>query len=37
MKHDYARALRAYRMALDLNPKYTLAKAALRRIKAQFN
>jgi len=37
MKHDYTRALRAYRMALDLNPQYTLAKAALRRIKAQFN
>jgi tetratricopeptide (TPR) repeat protein len=37
MKREYARALRAYRMALDLNPKYTLAEAALRRLKAQFN
>ena len=37
MKHDYPRALQAYRTALDVNPRYTLAKTALRRIQARFN
>lgn len=37
LKHDYARALGAYKKALELDPKYSLAQAAIRRVKAQFN
>ncbi len=37
LKHDYQRALVAYKKALELNPKYLVAAAAIRRLKAQFN
>lgn len=37
LKHDYPRALAAYTQALELNPQYFLAAAAVRRLKAQFN
>lgn len=37
LKHDYPRALQAYEKALECNPKYWLAKAAIRRLRAQFN
>ncbi len=37
LKHDYQRALGAYEKALELNPRYLLARAAIRRLKAQFN
>ena len=37
LKHDYARALRAYEKPLELDPKYASAQAAIRRLKAMFN
>jgi tetratricopeptide (TPR) repeat protein len=37
LKHDYARAVEAYRKALELNPKYASAQVALHRVKARFN
>lgn len=37
LKHDYPRALRSYEKALDLNPKYVPAMAAVKRLKARFN
>ncbi len=37
LKHKYDCALRAYQKALELNPDYALAKAAIKRLKAQFN
>ncbi len=37
IKHDYHRALKAYRQAIALDPQYKLAHAAIRRLRAQFN
>lgn len=37
MKHKYREALSAYQKALELNPKYKLAQAAIRRLRARFN
>jgi tetratricopeptide (TPR) repeat protein len=36
-KRDYARAKACYRNALELDPKYTLAIAGIRRIQGTFN
>ena len=37
IKHDYSRALGAYKKALELDPKYSLAQVAVHRVQAQFN
>ena len=37
LKHDYSRALRAYKKALELDPKYSLAQQAICRLESQFN
>jgi len=37
MKHDYPRALSAYRKALELNPQHVPANTASRRLRSQLN
>ncbi len=37
LKNDHARALKAYQKALELNPRYVMARAAIRRLRARFN
>ncbi len=37
MKHGYREAFRAYRKALELDPQYTPARLAIRRLRARFN
>ena len=37
MKHQFSRALASYRKAAEINPKYTLATAGIRRLRALFN
>jgi tetratricopeptide (TPR) repeat protein len=36
-KHNFARALSAYQMAVEIDPHYTLAIAGIRRLRAMFN
>lgn len=36
-KHEFARALASYQTALGFDPKYTLAIAGIRRLRARFN
>jgi tetratricopeptide (TPR) repeat protein len=36
-KHEYARAISSYRHAVELDPKYTLAKTGIRRIQGMLN
>jgi tetratricopeptide (TPR) repeat protein len=37
VKHDYVAALRAFKEALELDPKYSLAATAIVRLKAMLN
>ena len=37
LKHGFARALAAYQKAAEINPHYTLALTAIRRLRALFN
>lgn len=37
MKHDFRRALCAYKKALELNPDFTLAKATIQRFRTRLN
>jgi Tfp pilus assembly protein PilF len=37
LKHDFARALTSYRMAVEIDPQYTLALAGICRLRAMFN
>lgn len=36
-KHNFARALKCYRMAVEIDPRYTLAIAGIQRLHAMFN
>ncbi len=37
IKHDYPQALQSYQQAIQCDPNYFLARAAVRRLKAQFD
>ncbi len=37
LKHDFARALASYQMAVEIDPQYTLAITGIRRLRAMFN
>ena len=36
-KHNFARALKSYRMAVEIDPQYTLALTGICRLRAMFN
>ncbi len=36
-KHNFARALAAYQMAVEIDPRYTLAIIGIRRLRGMFN
>jgi tetratricopeptide (TPR) repeat protein len=37
LKHNFVRALAAYQMAVEIDPKYNLAITGIRRLRAMFN
>jgi hypothetical protein len=37
MKHQFSRALASYQKAAEINPRYTLATAGIRRLRAMLN
>ncbi len=37
LKHHFARALASYKTAAEIDPKYHLAQAGIRRLRAMFN
>ena len=37
LKHNFLRALASYQKALEIEPRYSLASAAVRRLRARFN
>ena len=37
MKHEFSRALASYQKAAEIDPRYTLASAGIRRLRAMSN